>query len=243
MKNFDFLEHATKRLKIVRNFYKPHYKCKMLLSKVIDDLKENQILLFDILNAKTENLMDIIKNDKKLYEHSKNVAELSYKIAKKMNFNEEDCDQIYIGAFIHDIGKLFSNNYNNKKIINGCEKAEHAILGDILMYLRNANKKYKKNNKNNIVEKIVSLHHQRENICSELCYPFNLPFNSKTMTFQIVQPADTFDAMYRRGIYQKNFNISEIINHFKKGIKEGLYAKEPVIELIAIINEQVSYKD
>lgn len=243
-KKLEILCSAAKRLKEASVAYKAHYQCTKLHANIIKDLDANYDLLLKILNAEVEDMPGIIKDhDEKLYKHCKNVAELVKEMVKIIDINESEGKAIYEGALIHELGKLFTNAYNNKIKLNGCEKAEHVIINDLLMYLRDDNnqsryRSIEEEKKNEILRNIMTFHHQRPNIEHELCYPFVInPISHQISPYEIIQPADTYDAMHNRGGYQKIYSNDEIIEHLIKNARD-LYAVEPIDALLKVLGKE-----
>ena len=54
------------------------------------------------------NLIEL--RNKKLFDHSKRVADLSLQLAKKMRLSDKDSQEIFIGGLLHDIGKIGLND-------------------------------------------------------------------------------------------------------------------------------------
>lgn len=77
--------------------------------------------------------------NKKLFDHSKRVADLSLKLTKKLNLSDEDSQSIFIGGLLHDIGKIGLNDrLLSTKIIElpfGDLDAykEHPIVGSLCL--------------------------------------------------------------------------------------------------------------
>lgn len=80
--------------------------------------------------------LDIANN--RIYQHSRRTAYTAYNIAKNMKLNSNIINNIYYGAFIHDIGMAGNlSSYSIYEIDNNKElKKEHCKLGaDIIEFL------------------------------------------------------------------------------------------------------------
>ncbi len=120
--------------------------------------------------------------------HSERVADLSRKIAAHLNLEEEQIENLYQAALLHDIGKIGINDdilnkegsltpeeYNHIK--------QHPLLGvDILSPI---------NQFKNIIP-IISAHHERNDGSG---YPFGLKEKEIPLEAKIISVADTFDAI------------------------------------------------
>ena len=61
----------------------------------------------NIITETIESLLASINaRDAYTHQHSLNVAIYSWQIAKQLQFDEEESSNIYIGALLHDIGKI-----------------------------------------------------------------------------------------------------------------------------------------
>ncbi|NFG62807.1 response regulator [Clostridium sp. CMCC3677] len=73
-------------------------------------------------------LLNIIRlKDKKLYLHCKNVKNYCEKVGKILFLNDEEMKQLILGAYLHDIGKIFSNT-----LLEHVEMGEN-IISDLNM--------------------------------------------------------------------------------------------------------------
>ena len=84
------------------------------------------------------NLIDL--RQKKLFNHSKQVADLSLKLAKKMQLSEKDSQDIFIAGLLHDIGKIGLNDRVLSTKITDLpysdldEYKEHPIVGSLCLF-------------------------------------------------------------------------------------------------------------
>ncbi len=203
---------------------KPPYDNPELGMRLLADLDERAELTIDILTAKPDELIDIIKNDRVTYEHCWAVAELAKGIAYKLGLDREKAETVYKAGLVHDIGKLFNGKYNAKQEMDGCEKAEHVIIGDILVNARQPLDPLP-----SAMANAIANHHDRPGN-GQISYPHKKPMVS--LYTAILQPADTWHAMAERGVYQKRFTEDEIARHLIEGAKTGLYLPAAVKALI-----------
>ncbi|NFL07318.1 response regulator [Clostridium botulinum] len=77
----------------------------------------------------TMSLLNIIRlKDENLYLHCKNVKNYCEKVGKILFLNDDEMKQLIIGAYLHDIGKIFSNTS-----LEHVEIGEN-IISDLNMY-------------------------------------------------------------------------------------------------------------
>ncbi|MFZ5353197.1 MAG: HD domain-containing phosphohydrolase [Bacillota bacterium] len=116
--------------------------------------------------------------------HSKKTALISMFIAKKLDYNDEKLDNIYISSFLHDIGAVdaFSSCHADKGFIY-----EHCSFGsDILKKLPVDDK----------IPVYVKYHHEHYDGSG----PYGLAGNEIPMESSIIHIADLFELMYRDDI-------------------------------------------
>ncbi|WEG13454.1 HD-GYP domain-containing protein [Pullulanibacillus sp. KACC 23026] len=150
--------------------------------------------------------------DKYTAFHSENVARLSVMIAKELGLPDKECNQIKLGAHLHDIGKIGIPEH----ILNNPSKLTeedyeiiktHPILG------YNFIKELKVFEKQGVFDAIL-YHHEREDGTG---YPEGLTSGEIPQIAKIIAVADSFDAMTSRRIYRKensfDFAVNEIIKN------------------------------
>ncbi|AAK81340.1 putative nucleotidyltransferase with HDIG domain [Clostridium acetobutylicum] len=144
--------------------------------------------------------------------HSKSVAEYARFIAEKLKYSEEDCEKVFIGALLHDIGKIgISDTILNKplKLTEDEYKTiqEHPQIGFSILEL---NEDFKENK----ILDMILYHHERYD---GMGYPSGLKGNEIPQCASIVAVADAFDAMTSNRVYRKgkdrSFAVKEIIKN------------------------------
>ncbi|PGL71374.1 HD-GYP domain-containing protein [Bacillus sp. AFS055030] len=148
--------------------------------------------------------------------HSECVANMAYKIAKKMKLSNSLCGVIHQGGLLHDIGKigipehillkddkLTEDEYNTIK--------KHPVIGyDIIKHIDIFNE-------NGILD-IVLYHHERYDGKG---YPEGLKGNQIPLTARIVAIADSYDAMISNRLYRKGMSLEDCLKEIEnnKGIQ------------------------
>lgn len=97
-------------------------------------------------------------HNENVYKHSEKVANLSVKIGENLRLSHYEISELYMGGFLHDIGKLHvSNKILNKKTkitdLERCILQNHVNEG---VYIA------QKYTKDNDILSIIGLHHMNE---------------------------------------------------------------------------------
>jgi putative nucleotidyltransferase with HDIG domain len=169
---------------------------------------------------KTELILTLAKSldsrDTNVGNHSESVANYALMIAKEMKLPNEQCESVYIGGLLHDIGKIgitesilskpMTLNENEYEIIK-----HHPILGyEIVKYVSS----FKKSG----ILDMVLYHHERYDGKG---YPYGLKGEEIPLSARIISIADSFDAMISKRAYKEDndldYAILEIIQN--KGIQ------------------------
>lgn len=174
--------------------------------------------MYDIFAARND-LADIIdiRNDKldSINNHNLRVSELSVQLATAINLPSDDINQILIGSYLHDIGKIFLG----KDILEGDQPLSSSQRDDILDhtvlghgYLNDVSGLDK-------AKEIILLHHEKINGTG---YPHGLVDSEIPIHVKIVSICDSYDAMtsyraYRPTTLTHEEAILELIEH--KGIQ------------------------
>lgn|GEM_PF-4901948 len=142
--------------------------------------------------------------------HSENVAKYALAIAEKLNYTKKECNTIYTGALLHDIGKIgISDKILNKpnkltKEEYGCIQ-KHPLIGyDMLKSSQPFQDKE--------ILDIILYHHERYDGKG---YPNHLKRSEIPRCAAIVSVADAFDAMVSKRIYHEEYDIRYAINELR----------------------------
>ncbi|UII56144.1 HD-GYP domain-containing protein [Cytobacillus spongiae] len=143
-------------------------------------------------------------------DHSKNVSRLSVEMGKKMGLSAKQCEEIRIGALLHDIGKIGIR----EKILLKTEKLDaseyeqikqHTLIGYNII-------KHIKVFSNNSVLDSVLYHHERYDGKG---YPKGLCGERIPLSARIIAIADTYDAMTSKRIYRDKLSIEHTLEEIK----------------------------
>ena len=171
--------------------------------------------------------------DKYTKGHSKRVANYSVMIAKKAGLSEEECEEIYLVALLHDVGKIgIPDTLINKEGKLTDEEMEimrsHPKVGrDILSQI-------------NIAPNLcvgASFHHER---FDGKGYPFGLRGEEIPLMARIIAVADSYDAMASTRSYRDVLPQNVIREELEKGCGTQFDSEFAKI-MIKLIDEDPNY--
>ncbi|MCP8615363.1 HD-GYP domain-containing protein [Salirhabdus salicampi] len=139
--------------------------------------------------------------------HSKNVAQYSVLIAKKLRLTDELCKVIHIGGLLHDIGKIGIPEYVLNKT-GKLSKEEYEIIKRHPTLGYEMIKHIDSFNESGVLD-IILYHHER---FDGKGYPKGLKGTEIPLTARIVAIADAFDAMSSQRIYRDELKIDDILS-------------------------------
>jgi HD-GYP domain-containing protein (c-di-GMP phosphodiesterase class II) len=174
-------------------------------------MKRNQKIKRDSLELILALSKTLDSRDTYTSNHSQNVAWYATEIAKKMKLPKNECEAIYKGGLLHDIGKigipenilmkegkLTSNEYMIVK--------EHPVIGNgIIEHISDFAE--------NGVLDIVLYHHERYDGKG---YPSGLVGKNIPLAARIIAIADTFDAMTTKRVYRNEIDLETTLKEIKK---------------------------
>lgn len=197
---------------------------------------------------KTELILTLAKSldsrDTNVGNHSENVANYALMIAKEMNLSNEQCEAVYIGGLLHDIGKIgITESILSKPMKLNEEEYEiikqHPILGYEIV------KSVSSFKKSGILD-MVLYHHERYDGKG---YPYGLKGEDIPLSARIISIADSFDAMISKRAYKDDNDLDyamfEIIQN--KGIQFDPTIAETFLDILekdsSIFKKQPSFND
>ncbi|WP_134703319.1 HD-GYP domain-containing protein [Ammoniphilus sp. YIM 78166] len=149
--------------------------------------------------------------DKYTSFHSQNVATYSRKIAKEMGLSNKQCQHIYIGGLLHDIGKIgVPEQILNKpsrltkeefQVIKKHPEIGYKMLSYIPFF------------KNNSILDMVRYHHEHYDGKG---YPLGLVGDEIPLVARIMALADAFDAMTSRRAYREDIDLEYAVAEIKR---------------------------
>ena len=185
--------------------------------------KETRLLIDQITKAFAK---CIDMKDRYTNGHSFRVANYTRMLAEKLGYNDEQIEDMYNIALLHDIGKLSIPD----KILNkseGLNDEEYEIM-----------KSHAKNGEMVLKEITIApdlaigagYHHER---LDGKGYPNGYTKDQIPMVAQIIAVADTFDAMYSTRPYRKKLPIQTVLDELKRvaGTQVNADVVDKLIEL------------
>ena len=145
-------------------------------------------------------------NVAKEISHSICVSNLAYRVAKELGLSEEECHDLAIAGFLHDIGKLELAKY-----VYGHE--EETLTVEEMKYVRwHASFGADILKKQGYPEKIVEMvRHHHEN-CDGSGYPKNLTREEIPFGARILRVCDVFAALTSNRPYRQSFDINTAVD-------------------------------
>ncbi|MGL4571513.1 MAG: HD-GYP domain-containing protein [Clostridium sp.] len=166
---------------------------------ILDELTSDDMILYTLLDLKNK--------DNYTYKHSINVAIFSLALGISLNFKTEDLKDLFIGALLHDVGKIFIPTSILLK--NG------PLSEDEFIIMKEHPKKgydYLSNNLK-LPNRSLSIsleHHER---IEGTGYPNKLTFDEIDIFSKIVSIADVYDALTSRRSYKDPVCASEALDY------------------------------
>ena len=180
--------------------------------KEVEHLQFEQRKAQELLEETAQALASAIDaKDKYTNGHSNRVAEYSRMIAKEAGMSEEDCDEIYLAALLHDVGKIgIPDEIINKKGKLTPEEYEviksHPVIGSEIL--------------DNIKEApylIEGARHHHERYDGK-GYPDKLSGNDIPEIARIISVADSYDAMTSNRSYRSYLSQDKVRNEIVEGL-------------------------
>jgi HD-GYP domain-containing protein (c-di-GMP phosphodiesterase class II) len=170
--------------------------------------------------------------DKYTQGHSERVGKYTEIIARELGWPEEQVEDIAIGGYLHDVGKLVVERdiINAPYRIDAKQSSElnrHPAAGyEILAPL---------NHPDATIPMIAKYHHERPDGRG---YPEGLSGDDIPLSARIVSVADSFDAMTTDRTYKRRKELPEVVEDFRKNT--GLqFAHEAVVALFRAMLKEI----
>ena len=169
--------------------------------------------------------------DENTSQHSMRVSEYSVLIAKRLGYNEEQCETLRKTALLHDIGKIgIPDRVLNKPSRLDDEEYEimksHVVKGAEIL---------KKFTLIDNVQEGALYHHERYDGKG---YVHGLKGEEIPLNARIIGIADAFDAMTANRVYRKKLDFDFVLGELKKG--RGTQFDPKLVDImLALIDEGV----
>jgi len=203
-----------------------------LSKKILCQSNTDQLLNYQV-KTNIVQLLNVLKNYHfETYQHSVNVACLSFLISQEMGIARKEIIRFTIGGLLHDIGKIKIEPYllsKNSELTPAewTEMKKHPQLGAyILSSFSWANK----------IIPIVLYHHER--IDGNGYY--RLKGTNISLSSRIICLADAFEAMMSARAYKKSFTLSQCFEEIQKN-SGSQFDSDLVKVLIRIISKPQFY--
>lgn len=207
--NFSIVPYIRNRLNTVLNYIFQYCKIISIISKdIINEIIDNDLILFTLLELKNK--------DEYTYRHSVSVATFSLALGISINLNIKYLKELFVGALLHDIGKLFVPSSILLK--NGSLTTEefeimkgHSRKGYNYLILKNLGI-------SNNALRICLEHHERMDGTG---YPNNLKQNKIGTLSKIVSIADVYDALTSNRSYRTPLSGNEALDYINLNINSA----------------------
>lgn len=137
--------------------------------------------------------------------HASIVSNLAFRVGRELHFSEEECHELAVAGFMHDIGKLELAKYvrgheDDTLVIEEMKYVRlHSALGAEILSEKGYSQK--------IVD-MVKFHHEN---CDGTGYPMNLTREDIPIGARILRVCDVFAALTSDRPYRKAFDIDTAV--------------------------------
>ncbi|MCD7817478.1 MAG: HD domain-containing protein [Lachnospiraceae bacterium] len=145
--------------------------------------------------------------------HACTVSNLAYRVGQEMSLSEEDCHDLAVAGFMHDIGKLELAQYVRGReeetlIIQEMRYVRvHSMLGALILQEKGYSQK--------IVD-MVKFHHEN---CDGSGYPLNLTRDEIPLGARILRVCDVFAALTSDRPYRRAFDVDTSVELMIEEVK------------------------
>lgn len=185
-----------------------------------DELKET------VLNL----LLSLQKKSPETFEHSIEVANLSFGIGAHVGLSQDDMIDLYTAALLHDIGKLGID----KNILHCNHLTEEEI--DNLRY-SHIHKTYEILKSKGVEDKILNIAYHHHERLDGSGYPQHLKANDLSELDKILQVADTTSAIRMGRSYKEEATIEETETILGKLAEKGTLETKYISAVIDVLDE------
>lgn len=200
-------------------------------NSMAESLKESKRKLRNYFYRTVQSLVRILEaKDVYTRGHSERVADYAEKIAKKLNYTEEQIEYLREAALLHDIGKLgiTENILNKKEKLSDAEwelLVKHTIVGEDIL---------KPIFEDEEMPRVARQHHEKFDGSG---YPDKIRGENINVFAQIVSIADSYDAMTSNRAYRNSLGKEKAIKELKDK-KNSQFNPEIVDLFVDIISSE-----
>ena len=160
-------------------------------------------------SAATEKLLAVMRlRDPALADHGVRTAHIAAALAAELGLDREECDLVYLGALLHDVGKLGIPESVLWKP-SGLDRTE---WGEIRTHPENGHRLVADIAARDVAA-CVLYHHER--VDGE-GYPFGIGLRTLPLAVRIVQVADAYDAMTSDRPYQGPLPVATALAELRR---------------------------
>lgn len=149
--------------------------------------------------------------------HSYRVAYLSVKIARELNYSEEELKIVEYSAYLHDVGKI---GIPDRVLLKGKKLTprEYALMKKHPLHTLQILKNIIFSRESRIIPFVASYHHE---FLDGSGYPFGLKQDQINVFSRIITVADIYDSLvsFDRS-YKKSFSLKEALKILKEEVKK-----------------------
>ncbi len=137
--------------------------------------------------------------------HASTVSNLAFRVGEEMRFSPEDCHDLAVAGFMHDIGKLelakYVRGHENETLVIEEMKyvRRHSLLGAAILKEKGYSQK--------IVD-MVKYHHEN---CDGSGYPMNLTQEDIPVGARVLRVCDAFAALTSDRTYRRAFDVNTAV--------------------------------
>jgi putative nucleotidyltransferase with HDIG domain len=189
---------------------KLYSNAKVLQKKILQDITLNKVIDVNSVQESTDAIVEsIFRNedalscmsrlrikDDYLVEHSLNVSILMTIFCKHMNIERKIMEELALGAFLHDVGKVLIPDAVLNKPGRFTEEEYTVMKTHVLLGVEALEETP---NISPIVMSVVKEHHER---LDGKGYPYNLPANAISQYGRMIAIVDSYDAMTAERVYK-----------------------------------------
>lgn len=227
------LRNVTEEGDLDQTVYKRRNELDILSSQLIEDLKFSNQELKIAYKTTIEGWAKALElRDVETKGHSVRVVDFTLQLARNLGIPEEELDQYYYGALLHDIGKM---GIPDRILLKegALNEDEWSIMRLHPLY---ANRLLASIKHPHFSIDIPTYHHEKWDGSG---YPFGLQGTAIPLAARIFSVVDVFDALISDRPYRKAWAVDDVIDYLKR--ESGLSFDPKVVkEFIKLLHSELS---